>query len=66
METVADSERRRWRIGITVRLVERFSPLQGDSVCGSKQQGYKTFLFRHNPVSFGFPKEMGLYSFPRC
>jgi len=40
--------------------VERFTPKKGDSVCGSKQQGYKTFLFRHNPVSFGFPKEMGL------
>ena len=30
MKTVADPERRRWRIGITIRSVERFSPLQGD------------------------------------
>ncbi len=40
----------------------RFSPLlKGGSVCGSKLRGIDTFLFRHNPVSFGFSKEMGLY-----
>jgi len=34
--------------------------MKGTAVAGATQ-GLENFSFRHNPVSFGFPKEMGLY-----
>ncbi|MBQ8594733.1 MAG: hypothetical protein IJ406_02080 [Oscillospiraceae bacterium] len=39
------------------------SPYEGDSSCGSNAGVGKNFSFRYNPVSFGFPKEMGVYSY---
>ncbi|MBQ4545681.1 MAG: hypothetical protein IJA17_00790 [Oscillospiraceae bacterium] len=59
MKTVADPERRRWRIGTAIRSVGRFSPLQGDSVCGSKLQGYKFFFSGVTRFLLIFQKKRG-------
>ena len=41
--------------------VEHFSPLSGDSVCGSKLQGSKTFLSGYTRFLL-VTKEMGYYN----
>ncbi len=60
MKTVADPERRRLRLEITMRPVVPFVPFEGDSSCGSNA-GVERRFFGGYRRFFAPVKEMGVH-----